>query len=115
VKIALDDRIGGPSAGLMFALGILDKLGPTDLTGGRFIAGTGTIDVTGDVGPIGGIPLKLIAARDKGATAFLVPSGNCAEASRNPPAGLDLIKVDTLSGAVNALGALRAGKPAPHC
>jgi Lon-like protease len=115
VKIALDDRIGGPSAGLMFALGILDKLGPTDLTGGRFIAGTGTIDVTGDVGPIGGIPLKLIAARDKGATAFLVPSGNCAEASRNPPAGLDLIKVDTLSGAVNALGALSAGKPAPHC
>ena len=115
VKIALDDRIGGPSAGLMFALGILDKLGPTDLTGGRFIAGTGTIDVTGDVGPIGGIPLKLIAAKDKGATAFLVPSGNCAEASRNPPAGLDLIKVDTLSGAVNALGALRADKPTPHC
>jgi Lon-like protease len=115
VKIALDDRIGGPSAGLMFALGILDKLGPADLTGGRFIAGTGTIDVTGDVGPIGGIPLKLIAARDKGATAFLVPSGNCAEASRNPPAGLDLIKVDTLSGAVNALEALAAGKPTPHC
>jgi PDZ domain-containing protein len=115
VKIALDDRIGGPSAGLMFALGILDKLGPDDLTGGRFIAGTGTIDVTGDVGPIGGIPLKLIAARDKGATAFLVPSGNCAEASRNPPAGLELIKVDTLSGAVSALGALKAGKPTPQC
>ncbi len=66
VKIALDDRIGGPSAGLMFALGILDKLGPDDLTGGRFIAGTGTIDVTGEVGPIGGIPLKLIAAKDEG-------------------------------------------------
>lgn len=115
VKIALDDRIGGPSAGLMFALGILDKLGPDDLTGGRFIAGTGTIDVTGEVGPIGGIPLKLIAAKDKGATAFLVPSGNCAEASRNPPAGLDLIKVDTLTGAVNALEALKAGKPTPHC
>ena len=115
VKIALDDRIGGPSAGLMFALGILDKLGPADLTGGRFIAGTGTIDVTGDVGPIGGIPLKLIAARNKGATAFLVPSGNCAEASRNPPAGLTLIKVDTLPGAVDALEALVAGKPTPHC
>jgi Lon-like protease len=115
VKIALDDRIGGPSAGLMFALGILEKLGPADLTGGRFIAGTGTIDATGDVGPIGGIPLKLIAARDKGATAFLVPSGNCAEASRNPPAGLTLIKVDTLTGAVDALEALRNGKPTPHC
>lgn len=115
VKIALDDRIGGPSAGLMFALGILDKVGPADLTGGRFIAGTGTIDVTGEVGPIGGIPLKLIAAKDKGATAFLVPSGNCAEASRKPPAGLELIKVDTLSGAVNALEALQAGKPTPRC
>jgi PDZ domain-containing protein len=115
VKIALDDRIGGPSAGLMFALGILDKVGPDDLTGGRFIAGTGTIDVTGEVGPIGGIPLKLIAAKDKGATAFLVPSGNCAEASRKPPAGLTLIKVDTLPGAVNALEALKAGKPTPRC
>ncbi len=115
VKIALDDRIGGPSAGLMFALGILDKLGPADLTGGRFIAGTGTIDVTGEVGPIGGIPLKLIAAKDKGATAFLVPSGNCAEASRKPPAGLRLIKVDTLAGAVKALDALDAGRPTPAC
>jgi PDZ domain-containing protein len=115
VKITLDDRIGGPSAGLMFALGILDKVGPANLTGGRFIAGTGTIDVTGEVGPIGGIPLKLIAARDKGATAFLVPSGNCAEASRRPPAGLTLIKVDTLAGAVQALEALKAGKPTPHC
>jgi Lon-like protease len=115
VKIALDDRIGGPSAGLMFALGILDKLGPEDLTGGKFIAGTGTIDVSGDVGPIGGIPLKLIAARHKGATVFLVPSGNCAEATRRPPSGLQLVKVDTLSGAVDALEALQAGKPVPAC
>jgi PDZ domain-containing protein len=115
VKIALDDRIGGPSAGLMFALGILEKLGTDDLTGGRFVAGTGTIDVSGAVGPIGGIPLKLIAARDKGATAFLVPSGNCAEASRNPPDGLRLIKVDSLSSAISALDELRAGQPTPTC
>jgi PDZ domain-containing protein len=115
VKIALDDRIGGPSAGLMFSLGILDKLGPEDLTGGRFIAGTGTIDVSGSVGPIGGIPLKLIAARNKGATVFLVPSGNCAEATRKPPSGLQLVKVETLSGAVDALEALEAGKPVPAC
>ena len=115
VKIALDNQIGGPSAGLMFALGILEKLGPEDLTGGRFIAGTGTIDVSGEVGPIGGIPLKLIAARDKGASAFLVPSGNCAEASRKPPDGLTLIKVDSLTGAVNALEALKAGRPTPTC
>jgi Lon-like protease len=115
VKIALDDRIGGPSAGLMFALGILDKIGSDDLTGGRFIAGTGTIDVSGVVGPIGGIPLKLIAAKDKGATAFLVPAGNCAEASRRPPAGLTLVKVGSLTGAVDALKKLEAGQPTPRC
>lgn len=115
VKIALDDRIGGPSAGLMFALGILDKLGPENLTGGRFVAGTGTIDVSGSVGPIGGIPLKLIAARAKGATVFLVPADNCAEATRKPPAGLQLVKVETLTGAVDALEALDAGTPVPAC
>ena len=115
VKIALDDRIGGPSAGLMFALGILEKLGPDELTGGRFVAGTGQIDASGTVGPIGGIPLKLIAAKDKGATVFLVPSGNCAEAKRNPPDGLQLVKVDSLSGAVDALEAIEAGRPAPAC
>ena len=115
VKIALDDRIGGPSAGLMFALGILEKLGPEDLTGGRFVAGTGQIDVSGSVGPIGGIPLKLIAAKHKGATVFLVPAGNCAEAMRKPPAGLQLVKVESLSGAVDALEAIDAGRPAPAC
>jgi PDZ domain-containing protein len=115
VKIALDDRIGGPSAGLMFALGILEKLGKDDLTGGRFIAGTGQIDVSGDVGPIGGIPLKLIAAKAKGATVFLVPADNCAEAKRRPPEGLQLVKVDSLGGAVDALRALDAGQPVPTC
>jgi PDZ domain-containing protein len=115
VKIALDDRIGGPSAGLMFALGILDKIGQDNLTGGKFIAGTGTIDVSGSVGPIGGIPLKLIAARDKGATAFLVPAGNCAEASRRPPAGLTLIRVDSLTSAIRSLDDLRDGRPTPAC
>jgi PDZ domain-containing protein len=115
VKIALDDRIGGPSAGLMFALGILEKIGGKELTGGKFIAGTGQIDVSGAVGPIGGIPLKLIAARDKGATVFLVPADNCAEAMRRPPSGLQLVKVESLSGAVDALEALQAGKPVPAC
>jgi PDZ domain-containing protein len=115
VKIALDDRIGGPSAGLMFALGILEKLDPEDLTGGRFIAGTGQIDVSGRVGPIGGIALKLIAAKAKGATVFLVPADNCAEATRRPPAGLQLVKVESLSGAVDALRALGTGRPAPAC
>ncbi len=63
-----DSGIGGPSAGLMFTLGILDRLTPGDLAGGHFIAGTGTIDVDGTVGPIGGIVLKLIGgARRRGA------------------------------------------------
>ena len=115
IKITVDDRIGGPSAGLMFALGILEKLGTADLTGGRFIAGTGQIDVSGAVGPIGGIPLKLIAARAKGATVFLVPQDNCAEAIRRPPAGLQLVKVGSLTEAVDALESLQAGHPVPSC
>ena len=99
----------------MFALGILEKIGPEDLTGGKFVAGTGTITVDGTVGPIGGIPLKLIAAKDKGATAFLVPAANCTEASRRPPSGLTLIKVDSLTSALSALTALRTGQPTPAC
>src|SRR5690606_22200280 len=77
------EHIGGPSAGLMFALGIIDKLEPEDLTGGLTIAGTGSIDEHGNVGPIGGVPQKLVGAREAGATVFLVPAANCAEALAN--------------------------------
>ena len=77
----------GPSAGLMFALGILDKLGEPSLTGGQYIAGTGEITAQGEVGPIGGISQKLVAAKAKGVDAFLVPEGNCAEAVQNAPSG----------------------------
>lgn len=115
VSIDVGEDIGGPSAGLMFALGILEKVGPRDLTGEKFIAGTGTIDFDGSVGPIGGIPLKMIGAREKGATVFLVPAGNCADAVHDPPAGLRLVKVETLRGAVDALGAVQAGRPTPSC
>jgi len=115
VKIGLSENIGGPSAGLMFALGILAKLGADDLTGGRFIAGTGTIDFSGKVGPIGGIQLKMISAREHGATVFLVPKGNCSDALQRPPAGLALVKVETLHGALDALQAVRAGRSAPTC
>jgi Lon-like protease len=115
VKIGLDDSIGGPSAGLMFALGIVEKVGPEDLTGGAFIAGTGEIDNDGHVGPIGGIQLKMIAARDKGATVFLVPKDNCADALAKHPDGLKLIKVDTLHNAIQALRAQQAGQPTPAC
>lgn len=107
--------IGGPSAGLMFALGILDKVGRGDLTRGRFIAGTGTIDPNGTVGPIGGIALKMIAAHDKGATVFLAPAGNCAEVRAATPAGLRVVKVDTLHGAVQDLGRIQRGQAVPHC
>jgi PDZ domain-containing protein len=106
IKFELD-RIGGPSAGLMFALGIIDKVKPEDLTGGVFIAGTGEIDDEGKVGPIGGIPQKMIAARAAGATDFLTPADNCAEAVRNIPDGLKLIKVETLDDALTSLQALR--------
>lgn len=114
VTISLAD-IGGPSAGLMFALGIIDKLEPASLTGGRFIAGTGTIDDSGTVGPIGGIPEKLIGARRRGATAFLVPAANCAEALSSPPAGLRLIKVTSLRDALTQLHDLDTGAPTAPC
>ncbi len=117
VSISLAN-IGGPSAGLMFTLGILDKLTPGGLTDGRFIAGTGTMeidDTKGTVGPIGGILLKMIAAKDAGATVFLVPAANCAEALTGVPAGLELAKVSTLDDAVTALHTLAAGKTPASC
>ncbi len=114
VDIRLKD-IGGPSAGLMFALGIIDKLGPESLTGGRSIAGTGEITADGKVGPIGGIAEKMIGARDKGATVFLSPAANCAEAKSTKPSGITLIRVDTLSTALEALKALETGGTPSPC
>ncbi len=114
ISISLGD-IGGPSAGLMFTLAVIDKLTPGELTGGRFVAGTGTIDSTGTVGSIGGIPFKMMAARTAGATTFLVPDKNCAEAAAHTPDGLQLVKVATLADALAGLDALRAGKPVTTC
>ncbi|TSD97402.1 PDZ domain-containing protein [Skermania sp. ID1734] len=107
--------VGGPSAGLMFSLAVIDKLTPGELSGGKFIAGTGTIDDDGTVGPIGGIQYKMAAARSAGATVFLVPDKNCDEARQETPDGLQLIKVDALSDAVGSLEALRSGRPVPSC
>jgi PDZ domain-containing protein len=115
VDLGLATQIGGPSAGLMFALGIMDKVGTVDLTGGRFIAGTGTIDAKGNVGPIGGIQLKMIAARDKGATVFLAPAGNCGDVQGAVPDGLQIIKVSTLHGAVRDLVGSQHGQSVPSC
>jgi PDZ domain-containing protein len=114
IVISLGD-VGGPSAGLAFALAVIDKLTPDDLAGGKFIAGTGEIYPTGLVGQIGGISLKMIAARQEGATVFLTPAANCAEAAAHTPAGLKLIKVTTLSDAVDSLMALKQGRPTPEC
>ena len=107
--------VGGPSAGLMLTLGILDLVGDTDLTGGKVIAGTGTIDPAGKVGPIGGIQLKMVAARDIGARLFLTPASNCSEADQAPQPGLTMAKVSDLDDALTALQEWRAGKTPPTC
>ncbi|MGW6980728.1 YlbL family protein [Streptomyces sp. NPDC054932] len=116
IDIKLAD-VGGPSAGLMFALGIVDKLTPEDLTGGKFVAGTGTIDDAGKVGPIGGIQMKTIGARQAGAEYFLTPVENCASAASNVPDGLTLVKVATIGDATKALEKISKGDTAglPQC
>ncbi|MEU8589772.1 S16 family serine protease [Streptomyces sp. NPDC048664] len=119
VTLKLAD-VGGPSAGLLFTLGIIDKLhgdgSGGDLTGGRVVAGTGTIDDAGRVGAVGGVSLKTRAARRDGATVFLVPKAECADAKAELPGGLRLVPVTTLKGAVDALKALERGKgPVPSC
>ncbi len=114
IKFQLDN-VGGPSAGLMFTLGIIDKLSPTDLTGGKIIAGTGEIDDDGNVGIIGGIQQKMRGAYAAGARYFFAPAGNCAEALKSPVAGLELMKVTTLQDALNALQDLHDGKTPPLC
>ncbi|WP_018658125.1 YlbL family protein [Actinomadura flavalba] len=109
IDISVGD-VGGPSAGLMFSLAIIDKLDRASLTGGKFIAGTGTITAEGVVGPIGGIQQKMRAAADAGATVFLTPKDNCPAAAAARPDGLRLIRADTLDGTVGALRALAAGR-----
>jgi PDZ domain-containing protein len=114
VKIRVGD-IGGPSAGLMFALGIVDKLTPGNLTGGRFVAGTGEISADGSVSAIGGIQQKMAGARQAGATLFLTPAANCPDTAGAVPAGMRLVKVRNLASAVSALHALAAGQSVPSC
>nr|WP_180218257.1 S16 family serine protease [Streptomyces albus] len=119
VKLRLGD-VGGPSAGLFFTLGIIDKLdgngtGAGGLTGGHTVAGTGTIDASGKVGAVGGVPLKTQAARRDGATYFLVPRSQCGEARAQLPSGLRLVPVSTLKGALDALGEIRTDGDVPHC
>ena len=108
VRIQLE-QVGGPSAGMMFALGIIDKLTPDELNGGKDVAGTGTITADGIVGAIGGIRQKMYGARDAGADYFLAPADNCDEVTGHIPNGLTVFSVATLDDALTALEALSAG------
>lgn len=100
------NNVGGPSAGMMFALGIIDMLTPGELNGGQNVAGTGTILADGTVGPIGGIRQKLYGARGAGADFFLAPESNCDEVTGHVPDGLRVFSVDDLDGALTALEAI---------
>ncbi|MBT2485359.1 MULTISPECIES: PDZ domain-containing protein [unclassified Microbacterium] len=103
------DNVGGPSAGMMFALGIVDTLTEGELNGGENIAGTGTIDAAGTVGPIGGIRQKLYGARDADAEYFLAPAANCDEVVGHVPDGLQVIRTATLEESLDALEVIADG------
>lgn len=103
------DNVGGPSAGMMFALGIIDTLTEGELNGGQNVAGTGTIDAAGTVGPIGGIRQKLYGARDAGADYFLAPAANCDEVVGHVPDGLQVIRTATLDESLSALEVIADG------
>ncbi|MBS9533655.1 PDZ domain-containing protein [Mycobacterium sp. M1] len=107
-------NVGGPSAGLMFSLAVVDKLTDGALAGPNFVAGTGTIKSNGQVDAIGGIAHKMVAAKEAGATVFLVPSQNCYEA-KSDSNGMQLVKVDTLAEAVDALHTITGGGQPPSC
>ena len=111
------DGVGGPSAGMMFSLGIIDRLTPGDMTGGNAIAGTGTMSFDGQVGPIGGIQQKMWGAHDDGAQWFLAPSDNCSEVVGHVPDGLRVVKVSNLSEAATAVATIAEGNGAtlPTC
>jgi len=101
--------VGGPSAGMMLALGVYDKLTPGPLTNGEHIAGTGTIDAEGQVGPIGGIRQKMYGARNAGATWFLAPESNCNEVTGHIPSGLTVFSVKTLDDSLADVRVIAAG------
>ena len=108
VKIQLEN-VGGPSAGQMFALGIIDKLTPGELTGGKDIAGTGTITGDGSIGPIGGIRQKMYGAVRAGAKFFLAPADNCDEVRGHVPDGLQVFSVTKLDDSLKVLDAVSTG------
>ncbi len=103
------NNVGGPSAGMMFALGIIDTLTPGELNGGEQVAGTGTITADGEVGPIGGIRQKMWGAVDAGARWFLAPEANCGEVVGHIPGDLRVFSVEDLDDALAVLDAVSEG------
>ena len=112
VALQLGD-VGGPSGGLMFTLGIVDRFTPGSLAEDHHVAGTGTISGEGLVGPIGGIRLKMIAAKNAGAELFLVPEKNCEEAEGFVPEGLAAVSVANFDEAIQAVEKLTSGETFP--
>ena len=111
VKVTVNaGDVGGPSAGTMFSLAIYDKLTTGSLTGGKSIAGTGTISEDGTVGPIGGVRQKMIGARNAGATYFLAPESDCDEVVGHVPSGLTVVKVATFDQARADVQKIAAGQ-----
>jgi len=108
-------NIGGPSAGLVFALGIVDTVTEGDLLDGLTVAGTGEIDAQGNVGGIGGIQQKIRASSEAGAEVFLSPASNCADAASVAPENMTIVKVETLADAVTALESITAGEAVETC
>ncbi|MFW2513093.1 PDZ domain-containing protein [Demequina sp. SO4-13] len=106
------DSVGGPSAGLMFSLAIMDMLTEADELDDARVAGTGTINASGDVGSIGGITMKMHGAVEAGAEYFLAPVENCGEVVGNVPEGLDVYSVDTLDDAYEAVVGIGSGDTA---
>jgi PDZ domain-containing protein len=115
VTIETENNIGGPSAGLMFTLSIIEKLTREDLTGGRRIAGTGEIALDGSVLPVGSVDEKLISVHRLGVTTFLIPAENCAGVRGQVPDGLRLVKVSKLDDALRFLRDPKAAETAPGC
>lgn len=109
VSVAIDD-VGGPSAGLMFTLAIMDVLTPEDELGGARVAGTGAVTADGEVQPIGGIRMKLHGAVDDGAQYFLAPEANCDEVVGNVPDGLQVVAVNTVDEAYEAITSIGRGE-----
>jgi Lon-like protease len=110
-------NVGGPSAGLMFSLAIYDVLTPGELTGGKEIAGTGTMEDDGTVGPIGGIRQKLVGAEAAGADFFLAPADNCSDVAGHVPDGLRVVRVATFDEGLAAVRGIASGDAAslPTC